>query len=318
MTEINHRFVEVNGLRLHVAEAGTGPLVVLLHGFPECWYSWRHQLGALAEAGFHVVAPDQRGYTRSDRPGSVEDYTMLHLVGDVVGLIDALDEPDAVVVGHDWGAPVAWHTALLRPDVVRAVAGLSVPFVGSTPVPPLQAARHRYGDTFYQLYFQNAGVEKDFETDLDTTFRRILYGISGDNPEIRPLLVPEGEGFFDSWTDPAELPSWLTERDIATYAAEFAGSGFSGPLNWYRNIDHNWELTSAWRSATIGAPALFVAGDRDPVISWYDAAKLEPMMRTVIPDLRGVELLPGAGHWIQQERPAEVSTALVDFARSTS
>jgi pimeloyl-ACP methyl ester carboxylesterase len=331
VVEISMRQVQANGVRLRLAEAGSGPLVVLLHGFPECWYSWRHQLVALAEAGFHVVAPNQRGYPGSDVPSDVADYTMLHLVGDVVGLISALDERSAVVVGHDWGAPVAWYTALLRPDLARGVAGLSVPFTGRPAAPPLAAARRRFGDCFYQLYFQRPGVEKDFEADLADSFRRILYGISGDNPDNHSLLlVPEGHRFFDSWPSPAELPSWLTEGDIARYAEEFestasgtstdaaAGSRFVGPLNWYRNIDRNWALTAAYQGARLGPPALFLAGADDPVISWYDQAKLAAALEANLADPRGVHLYPGVGHWIQQERPDEVNAALVEFATQTS
>jgi pimeloyl-ACP methyl ester carboxylesterase len=319
VVEISVRQVEANGVRLRLAEAGSGPLVVLLHGFPECWYSWRHQLVALAEAGFHAVAPNQRGYPGSEVPSDVADYTMLHLVGDVVGLISALGERSAVVVGHDWGAPVAWHTALLRPDLVRGVAGLSVPFTGRPTAPPLVAARRRFGDCFYQLYFQRPGVEKDFEADLAGSFRRILYGISGDNPDNRSLLlVPGGGGFFDAWPSPADLPGWLTDGDIARYAEEFAGSSFVGPLNWYRNIDRNWALTAAWQGARIAPPALFLAGKDDPVVSWYDQTKLAAALEANLADLRGVRLYPGVGHWIQQERPDEVNAALVEFAIQTS
>jgi pimeloyl-ACP methyl ester carboxylesterase len=316
--EIEHRVVEVHGLRMRLAEAGSGPLVVLLHGFPESWYSWRHQLRALADAGFHAVAPNQRGYPGTGSPAAIADYTMLHLVGDVVGLIGALGEQNAAVIGHDWGAPVAWHTALLRPDLVRGVSGLSVPFSARTPVPTLTAARRRFGDTFYQLYFQRPGVEKDFESDLTNSFRRLLFGLSGDNPEVRGLLVPQGQRFFDGWISPDELPTWLTERDVAAYVEEFTESGFFGPLNWYRNIDRNWALTAPWEGARITPPALFLAGDRDPVISWYDASTLEASLRTRVPNLRRFELVPGAGHWIQQERPKLTNAALVEFAVATS
>jgi epoxide hydrolase A/B len=318
MAEITHRFVEANGLRMHVAEAGSGPLVVLLHGFPECWYSWRHQLSALADAGFHAVAPDQRGYARTGGPSELDQYTILHLVGDVVGLLGALNEPGAVVVGHDWGAPVAWHTALLRPDLVRGVAGLSVPPARRLPVPPLSAIRRRFGAQFYQLYFQRPGVEADFTADPAESFRRILYGISGDHPEVRALTVPEGSRFFDDWTGPATLPGWLTDADIASYVTEFAESGFTGPLNWYRNIDRNWSLTSPWDGALITPPALFLGGDRDPVISWHDTTKLESNLRALVPNLRGCTLYPGAGHWLQQERPEQVNTDLIEFAKSVS
>ncbi|HEX4250484.1 MAG TPA: alpha/beta hydrolase [Pseudonocardia sp.] len=318
MVEIEHRVVEVNGLRMHIAEAGAGPLVLLLHGFPESWYSWRHQLGALAAAGFHAVAPNQRGYPGTDSPAEIADYTTLHLVGDVVGLIGALGEQTATVIGHDWGAPVAWHTALLRPDLVRGVAGLSVPFSGRTPVPTLTAAHQRFGQSYYQIYFQRPGVEKDFEADLTGTFRRILFGLSGESPELNKMQVAEGNQFFDGWTDPAELPGWLTEGDIAAYAEEFAESGFFGPLNWYRNIDRNWALTSVWEGAPITPPALFLAGDRDPVVASYVPARLEAALRARVPNLRHFELVSGAGHWIQQERPEITNAALVDFAAATS
>jgi pimeloyl-ACP methyl ester carboxylesterase len=316
--EIEHRVVEVNGLRMRLAEAGSGPLVVLLHGFPESWYSWRHQLRALADAGFHAVAPNQRGYPGTGSPAAVADYTMMHLVGDVVGLIGALGEQNAAVIGHDWGAPVAWHTALLRPDLVRGVGGLSVPFSARTPVPALTATRARFGDTFYQLYLQRPGVEEDFESDLVESYRRILFGLSGDNPEVRRLLITEGQRFFDGWISPDELPAWLTERDVAAYVEEFAESGFLGPLNWYRNIDRNWALTAPWEGAQITPPALFLAGDRDPVMSWYDTSTLEASLRTVVPNLRRFQLEPGAGHWIQQERPEVTNAALVEFATATS
>ncbi len=316
--EIKHRVIEVNGLQMRLAEAGSGPLVVLLHGFPESWYSWRHQLRALADAGFHAVAPNQRGYPGTDSPAAVTDYTILHLVGDVVGLIGALGEQNAAVIGHDWGAPVAWHTALLRPDLVRGVGGLSVPFTARTPVPALTAARDAFGEAFYQLYFQRPGVEKEFEADLTESFRRSLFGLSGNNPEVRRLLVPEGQRFFDGWISPDELPAWLTERDLAAYVEEFAESSFFGPLNWYRNIDHNWALTAPWEGARITPPALFLAGDRDPVMSWYDASTLEASLRTLVPNLRRFELVPGVGHWIQQERPEVTNAALIEFAAATS
>jgi pimeloyl-ACP methyl ester carboxylesterase len=291
---------------------------LLLHGFPECWYSWRHQLRALAEAGFHAVAPNQRGYPGTHAPAAVADYTMLHLVSDVVGLIGALGEPNATVIGHDWGAPVAWYTALLRPDLVRGVGALSVPFSARTPVPALAAARQRYGDTFYWFHLQDRAAEKDFESDLTGSFRRILFGLSGDNPEIRQLLIPHGQRFYDGWIDPDQLPAWLTEQDIAAYVEEFSDTGFFGPLNWYRNIDYNWALTAPWDGAQITPPALFLAGERDTVISWSHSPTLEASMRALIPNLRHFELVPGAGHWLQQERPDLINAALVEFVKATS
>ena len=185
MTEITHRFVETNGIRMHIAEAGEGPLVVMCHGFPESWYSWRHQITALAEAGFHAVAPDQRGYGQTDAPEAIDAYTQLHLIGDIVGLLDALGEEQAVIAGHDWGAPVAWNTAILRPDRIRGVAGLSVPpNAWSGKIPPTEGMKQRFGDTFfYQLYFQEPGkAEAELEADVRTTMRMLLYTASGDCP----------------------------------------------------------------------------------------------------------------------------------------
>ncbi|WP_067823182.1 alpha/beta fold hydrolase [Actinomadura kijaniata] len=315
MTDITHRFVEsASGLRMHVAEAGEGPLVLLLHGFPECWYSWRHQLRALAEAGFHAVAPDQRGYARTGGPAEVDQYTLLHLAGDAVGLIDALGEERAVVVGHDWGAPVAWAVAQLRPDRVRGVAGLSVPHRPRSSRPPVETMRELFGDGFYMVHFQQPDVpEAELGRAPEATFRGMLYAASGDAPGFLPV-VPEGGGFLDVCPQPEELPAWLTEEDIATYAAEYADSGFAGPVNWYRNLDRNWDLTAAWHRAPVTPPALFVAGDRDVVAA--GARDVIDRMRDFVPDLRDTVWLPGCGHWTQQERPAEVNEALLGFLRS--
>ncbi|WP_030020148.1 alpha/beta fold hydrolase [Streptomyces monomycini] len=311
-----HRTVEVNGLRLHLAEEGEGPLVLLLHGFPEFWYAWRHQLRPLAEAGYRVVAPDQRGYGDSDRPAAPEAYSVLHLAGDVVGLIKALGEERAVVAGHDWGALVAWQSALLRPDVVRAVAGLSILPMPRGPVPPLRSTREKTGGRFYWNYFEEPGVaEAEFGKDLDRTFRRLLYGASGDRPEPPvPPLVPPGGGFLDLAADPDRLPGWLTEEDIAAYVAAFGRSGFTGGLNWYRNLDRNWELTAAWEGARIEVPALYVVGDRDRAFPGDDG--IVPVLSGAAPRHRDPVVVRGAGHWVQQERPEAVNTALLDFLRS--
>src|SRR5262245_31651485 len=183
MSQVQHRIVETNGISIHIAEQGTGPLVVLCHGFPECWYSWRHQLPAIAEAGFHAVAPDMRGYGQTDRPAEIDQYTLFHLVGDMVGLLDTLKENSAVIVGHAWGAPVAWPAALLRPDRFRAVVGLSVPFRPRTPVRPTTVMPQTDEAQFYQIYFQTPGVaETEFERDVRYTFRCLLYSASGDVP----------------------------------------------------------------------------------------------------------------------------------------
>lgn len=324
MTEITHRFVEsTSGLRMHVAEAGEGPLVLLLHGFPECWYSWRHQLTALAEAGFHAVAPDQRGYARTGGPEDVDKYSLLHLVGDAVGLIEALGAEQssvipqqASVIGHDWGAPVAWGTAQLRPDLVRGVACLSVPHRPRGSKPPVATMRKLLGDGFYMVYFQQPDVpEAEFERDPAATFRRMLYGASGDGPTAVPI-VPAGGGFLDVCPEPEEYPDWLTAEDIATFVREYEGTGFSGPVNWYRNLDRNWELTAAWHRAPVTPPALYIVGDRDMVVAGPGAREAIDRMSDFVPNLRETIWLPGCGHWTQQERPTEVNEALIGFLRS--
>ncbi|UYB39989.1 alpha/beta hydrolase [Streptomyces sp. Je 1-4] len=296
-----HRHVSANGITMHCTEQGEGPLVLLLHGFPETSYSWRHQLQPLAEAGYRVVAPDQRGYGSTDCPEGVDNYTILHLVGDVVGLIHALGEKHAVVVGHDWGAAIAWHTALLRPDLVRGVAGVSVPPMPRGPVPPISDARERFGEDFYQVYFQQPqAAEAEPAKDIPTTFRKVLAG------------TPTGEGsFLGRFAVPESLPGWLTEADIATFTGQFATTGFTGGLNWYRNLDRNWELTAAWQDAPIVPPALYVIGEHDFVRSVCPPDMLENP--ALVPDLRAVVDVPDSGHWTQQERPAEVNKALLDF-----
>ncbi|WP_316043537.1 alpha/beta hydrolase [Actinomadura sp. CNU-125] len=261
MTEIAHRFVEGNGgLRMHVAEAGEGPLVLLLHGFPECWYSWRRQLTALAAAGFHAVAPDQRGYARTGGPADPAQYTILHTAGDAVGLIDALGAERAVVVGHDWGAPVAWAVAQMRPDKVRGVVGMSVPHRPRGSRPPIEKMRRHFGDGYYMVRFQEPDApEAELARDPASTFRRLLAADTGDGTA---LITPETGGVLAGSPEPGELPGWLTEDDIAAYVAEYADSGFAGPVNWYRNLDRNWELTTAWHRAPITPPALFIARPR--------------------------------------------------------
>ncbi len=325
MSQVQHRVVETNGIRLHLAEQGTGPLIVLCHGFPESWYSWRHQLPALAEAGFHAVAPDMRGYGGSDAPEAIDRYTLLHLVGDMVGLLDALGVESAVIAGHDWGAPVAWHAALLRPDRFRAVVGLSVPFRPRGSARPTTLMPQTDDAVFYQLYFQTPGVaEAELGRDVRATIRRLLYSASGDasrgertmtNPDAVGM-VPRHGGFLSRTVDPSSLPPWLSEADIEFFAGEFTRTGFRGGLNWYRNIDRNWELLAPFAGARVTVPALYVAGDRDLVVAFRGMDQLIPNLKKFVPGLRQTLMLPGCGHWTQQERPREVNAAMVDFLGS--
>jgi pimeloyl-ACP methyl ester carboxylesterase len=326
MSDVTHRLVEANGLRVHLAEQGTGPLVVLCHGFPESWYSWRHQLAALADAGYRAVALDMRGYGQTDRPEAIEAYTLLHLVGDVVGVLDALGADTAVIAGHDWGAPVAWHAALLRPDRFRAVIGLSVPYRPRGSARPTTVMPRTDEAVFYQLYFQEPGVaEAELERDVRPSIRRLLYSASGDVPRgaaviaapDRVGMVPRSGGFLSRTVEPAALPSWLTEADLDFYTGEFSRTGFRGGLNWYRNIDRNWELLAPFAGARVTVPALYVAGDRDLVVHFRGMDQLLASLSRFVPRLRATVMLPGCGHWTQQERPAEVTAAMLEFLRGT-
>ena len=318
MTEISHRTVETNGIRMHIAEAGAGPLVLLCHGFPESWYSWRYQLPALAAAGYHAVAPDMRGYGQTDRPEAIDQYTQLHLVGDMVGLVEALGEQQCVIAGHDWGAPVAWNSALLRPDVFRAVIGLSVPFSPRGGMQPTAGMKLMAGDNFfYILYFQEPGkAEAELDVDPRKVLRQMLYSASGDpKPEERwRPAMPKTAKFLDATVDPAVLPSWLSEADLDFYTAEFTRTGFRGGLNWYRNMDRTWQLMAPWNGQKVQVPALFIAGDRDAVIT-FARAGFDNLPQN-LPNLKKSVMLPGCGHWTQQERPAEVNAEMIAFLQS--
>ena len=310
------RTLPVNGLDMRIAEAGDGPLVVLCHGFPELWYSWRHQLSSLAEAGYRAVAPDQRGYGGTSRPEAIEDYTIDNLAADVVALIDALGEQQAVIVGHDWGSPVVWHTALRHPQRVRGVMGMSVPFTGRGDFPPSQLFAALAQQMFFYIhYFQTPGVaDAELARDPRATMAKFLWTISGDSPPGSYKVLPhEGTGFLDVLSDPpAELPAWLTDADIDYFAGEFARTGFTGGLNWYRNFDRNWERSPDLGGAKIEVPAGFVAGEKDPVLLMAPPSAMEGL----VSDLRVSEIIPGAGHWVQQERPTETTEAILAFLRT--
>jgi pimeloyl-ACP methyl ester carboxylesterase len=297
---------------MHVAEQGAGPLVVLCHGFPELWYSWRHQLNALADAGYRAVAPDQRGYGRTDRPQAVEDYDIVHLTDDLTGLLDELGEQRAVFVGHDWGAVVVWHLALMHPERVAGVVGMSVPFVPRPPLPPIELLEAAFPDRFmYILYFQEPGrADEELVRDIRRTMSRALVDLSGDAPRgSGGRVIRNLSGWLEGTTAPDALPPWLAAEDLDHFVGEFSRTGFTGGLNWYRNLDRNWELTASLVGAKVEVPALFLAGERDPIV------RLTPpeIMDDWVSDLRGKILFPGAGHWIQQERPDEVNAALLKF-----
>ena len=323
-SSIAHRTLEANGIRIHLAEAGEGPLVVLCHGFPESWRSWRWQLEALAEAGYHVAAPDMRGYGETGCPQDIDKYTILHLVGDMLGVVDALGAEKAVIVGHDWGAPVAWHAALLRPDRFPGVVGLSTPFWPRGSKRPTGALPQNETSVHYLLYFQTPGAaEAELDRDPAGAVRRVLYSACGDAPRGSDNLfgdeatgmVPRTGGVLARTVDAERLPRWLTEADVDFYGREFARTGFRGALNWYRNIDRNWELTAPFAGLRITVPALYVAGERDINVQSQGAKKLLANLKTFVPKLRETVMLPGCGRWTQQERPAEVNAAIIRFLR---
>jgi pimeloyl-ACP methyl ester carboxylesterase len=311
------RSISANGIELALLEHGEGPLVVLCHGWPELSYSWRHQIAAIAAAGFHVVAPDMRGFGRTSAPAEIDAYSIFDTVGDMVALVGALGAKQAAIVGHDWGAPVAWHAAMFRPDIFRAVAGLSVPPPSRGRALPLVSLRESGITNFYWQYFQTPGVaEAEFERDVALTMRTLLG--RGFSDPAASLFIEEGKGFLGDARADRPLPHWLSEADLSFFSEAYRKSGFRGGLNWYRNIDRNWELTAPWQGAQIHQPSLFIAGSKDSVITGIMGGKRVAEMERVLPNLRQKLIIEGAGHWIQQERSGEVNAALIAFLKENA
>jgi len=293
---VPERLLATNGIELNVLDEGSGPPVVLCHGFPELAYSWRHQVHALVSAGYRVLAPDMRGYGRSSVPAEVEAYDIASLCGDLCGLLDAVGEQSAIFVGHDWGASVVWSLATLHPDRVRAVAGLSVPFVPRAPAPPIPIMRAHLGEDFYIVWFQQPGIA---DAALASDVRRTLTTSrqwTAQWAEEDPVRAPR-------------RPDWLSEEELGVYVEAFERTGFTGGLNWYRNIDRNWELTASVAERRVEQPAFFLTGELDLVRGFMPA---EAMGGWVM-DLRAQVVIPGAGHWVQQQAPEEVNVALLGF-----
>ncbi|WP_066945006.1 alpha/beta fold hydrolase [Streptomyces lushanensis] len=316
--DVRHRLVPTPGGRIHLVEQGTGPLVLLVHGFPESWYSWRHQLPAIAAAGFRAVAVDVRGYGRSSKPAEVEAYRMVEHVEDNVAVVRALGEETAVVVGHDWGSAIAANSALLRPETFTAVGLLSVPYAPRSGFRPTDGFSLIGGDEeFYVSYFQRPGrAEAEIEPDVRAWLAGFYAGLSADTMpaagEDSLFFVPRGAKLSDRFTGDT-LPSWLGEADLDFYAGEFERTGLTGALNRYRNVDRDWEDLAAWDGAPISQPSLFLGGALDASLTWMaDAVKAGP---TNLPGLVSSHVLEGCGHWIQQERADETSRLLVDWLR---
>jgi pimeloyl-ACP methyl ester carboxylesterase len=325
MSELKHGKISANGIDVAFVERGSGPLVLFCHGFPESWYSWRQQLSAVADAGYRAVALDMRGYGGTSKPEAISSYTLSHLIGDVVGAVGALGQEQAVIVGHDWGGPVAWYSALLRPDVFRAVAVLSVPYNSPFTLPDgltvNQLMAMNAGDReYYRLFFQEPGVaEADLEADVHHTVLGCLYTLSGDI--VRDGVhqsgwdghFPKGQKMSQQVVIPKRLPAWLTEADVAFYVQALSASGFRGGLNWYRNINAIPGILSPFVGSKLRQPALYLYGEQDLIAG--NTPEAIAGMQAALPDLRGTIRLQGAGHWLQQERPSEVNAALVQFLR---
>ena len=290
-----------------------GPVVVLAHGFPELSYSWRHQIGALAAAGYHVLAPDQRGYGRSSRPEPIEDYDIFHLTDDLLSVLDDVGADDAVFVGHDWGAIVVWQLALLAPERVRGVVGMSVPFTPRPSGPPTEIWKAIFADQFfYMLYFQEPGpADAELGADPARTMRRLLASASvrdGDDA-LADFAGDDGRGFIERMPEPDALPDWLSQDELDHYVAEFRRTGFTGGINWYRNFDRNWERTEHLAGAKVQVPSFFIGGSADPVLVMRPPETQDEWLT----DHRGSVIIDGAGHWVQQEAAEEVNEALLSF-----
>ena len=323
VTGLTHGTISANGIDIHFVEQGEGPLVLFLHGFPESWYSWRHQIPVVADAGYRAVALDMRGYGQTSKPEAIASYSISHLVGDVIGAVAALGHDQAVIVGHDWGGPVAWYSALMRPDVVRAVAVLSVPFNPPMSLPDGVTLNDlmeiNAGDRhYYRLYFQEPGVaEVELESDIRRSMLGFLYSISGDiisdgiHSEGWDGHFPIDESLSAQLIIPSQLPPWLSERDLQFFVDELTRSGFRGGINWYRNISAIPGILAPFVGATIAQPALYLYGEHDLIAGNTNAAI--NALPVALPDLRGVIRLEGAGHWLQQERPQDVNDALLAF-----
>ncbi|WP_238594118.1 alpha/beta fold hydrolase [Burkholderia pyrrocinia] len=323
MSAFTQSFIEANGIRLNVAAQGAGPLVLLLHGFPETSYAWRHQLAALSSAGFRAVAPDLRGYGASDCPMNPQQYSTLDIVGDLVGILDTLGESDAVVVGNDWGATIAWQAAELRPDRFRAVVALGVPMMRRPPITPSRLFPLTRQAWFYTHYFSQAGqAENEFERDVAATLRKVYFWASGeagprDDKTPNPFgLVSRETGFLDALPEPASLPGWLDGADFDTFVSAFKASGFRGGLNYYRNLDRNWELQAVFNGLLVQIPALYLVGEHDPGLAIPGMLDIIGAMPKLVPNLRDSRIIPRAGHWLQQEAPDHVNDALIEFLRN--
>ncbi|XP_061994053.1 uncharacterized protein LOC133711991 [Rosa rugosa] len=317
MEGVEHRTVKVNGINMHVAEKGQGPVVLLLHGFPELWYSWRHQIQTLASLGYRAIAPDLRGFGDTDAPADSSSYTCFHVVGDLVALLDAVvgDQENVFVIGHDWGALMAWYLCLFRPDRVKALVNLSVQFIPRNPQSKtIESMKAAYGDDYYICRFQEPGeIEAEFAQ--IGTARVIREFLTLRHPG--PLFLPKGKGFGHPPDAPIALPSWLSEDDVNYYVSKFEKKGFTGGLNYYRNFDRNWELLAPWIGAQVKVPVKFIVGDQDLVYNSLGAKDFihNGGFKKYVPFLEEVVVMEGVAHFNNQEKADEISEHIHDFIK---
>ncbi|XP_002270853.2 uncharacterized protein LOC100246529 isoform X1 [Vitis vinifera] len=313
MEGIEHTTVRANGINIHLAEKGQGPIILLLHGFPEFWYSWRHQIHALASLGYRAVAPDLRGYGDSDAPADVDSYTYFHLVGDLIGVLDAIGADKVFVVGHDWGAFIGWNLCLFRPDRVKALVNLSVSFSPRNAMnKPLQTFRALYGDDYYICRFQEPGaIETEFaEIGIDKVLKYFLTSLPAG-----PLFLPKGKALRDQLGIPITLPSWLSEEELNYYVTKYENTGFTGGLNYYRNLDLSWELTAPWTGSQVEVPAKFIVGDLDLTYNTpgFNESMTFDELKKHVPLLEEVVVMKGVGHFLQEEKADEINQHIHAF-----
>ncbi|MBB3122186.1 alpha/beta fold hydrolase [Pseudoduganella violacea] len=322
MASCTQSIVMTNGIRLHIVEEGRGPIVLLLHGFPETSYAWRNQLPVLAAAGFRAIAPDLRGYGKSDSPSDSGTYTTLDIVADLVGLLDVLGEPQAVVVGNDWGATIAWQAVQVRPDRFRAVVALGVPLMAKAPMLPSRLFPNNEEAWFYTHYFCASSAKDELEADVKSTLKRIYFNASGDIGERNEnspnpfSMVSKHRQYLAGLPEPIQMPAWMTEQDFDIFVRTFERTGFQGALNYYLNLDRNWQLQGAFDGVTVPTPALYMVGERDTGLAIPGMKDIISRIPQLAPNLRGSYTIPDAGHWLQQEAAETVNASLIEFLRT--
>ncbi|MBE9376159.1 alpha/beta hydrolase [Saccharopolyspora sp. HNM0983] len=315
MTDWTHRYARINGLDVHYVEQGTGPLVVLLHGFPHLWFSWRHQIGPIAEAGYRVVAPDLRGMGGTSGPTEVREYDVDRIVADLIGLLDHLGEQRAVFSGLDFGLFAAYDLAQHHPDRMRAIIGLENPFFTPDDTPPLtRAARHARKRFNHIHYFQQPGADADLDAAPREFLRKVFYALSSDYHYLDVWKKPPGTGYLDALPETPALPwSWLTELELEFYVAAYSRSGFTGGLNWYRAMDLCWQYRRSYADRKNPVPFFFLGSTEDVDLqAWHGQDPLN-QLRHHHADLREVRMLDHAGHMMQLEKPAQTTAAMLDF-----